>query len=358
MIALVTDTHAGKKNFCPKMSRYFLRFHNEIFFPALEEAGIKTVIHLGDVFDRREYIDFRNLFEWRKQYFDEFVRRGIDLHIICGNHDTYFRNTNEVNALDQLLAPYPFHVYLEPSEVEIDGHTFLFLPWLPHNDDRVNEMAEKFLKKTKARFVFGHLEIVGFRRNSGNVNDKGFSPEKFKRFEKVFSGHFHYRSTGGNVWYLGSPYPMNWGDYGDERGFHFFDPGSGDVEFLPNPFEFFHKIQYHDDRVPEIDAEKIKDAYVKVVIEKREKTALFERFMNMLNEAEPEHVALVESFLDDVDADQIEMGEEPVDAKDTLSIICDFIEDAEVIAEKKKREGLKDLFRGLYLRANDMGADG
>ena len=40
------------------MSDYQGRFYNEVFFPYLDEHDIKHIIHLGDYFDRRKYVNF------------------------------------------------------------------------------------------------------------------------------------------------------------------------------------------------------------------------------------------------------------------------------------------------------------
>ena len=33
-------------------------------------------------------------------------KEGIDTHIILGNHDTYYKNTNKVNAINELCTTY------------------------------------------------------------------------------------------------------------------------------------------------------------------------------------------------------------------------------------------------------------
>ena len=58
-IALLNDTHFGARNDSPAFLDYFMRFYNEIFFPYLKDNNIKTLIHLGDVVDRRKFINFK-----------------------------------------------------------------------------------------------------------------------------------------------------------------------------------------------------------------------------------------------------------------------------------------------------------
>ena len=40
-----------------------------IFFPYLEKHNIKTVIHLGDLMDRRKYVSFKTAKNLEKDFF-------------------------------------------------------------------------------------------------------------------------------------------------------------------------------------------------------------------------------------------------------------------------------------------------
>jgi metallophosphoesterase superfamily enzyme len=95
-IALINDTHFGARNDNPNYANYIYKFWDDIFFPYLEEHNIKDVIHLGDVLDRRKFVNFKTL----KDFNDKFVDRlkNVNFDIIIGNHDTYYKNTNSVNA--------------------------------------------------------------------------------------------------------------------------------------------------------------------------------------------------------------------------------------------------------------------
>ena len=132
-IALITDTHFGARNDNPAYANYFFKFYNNVFFPYLKEHNIKTCIHLGDIVDRRKFINFKTSHDFRHKFMRRLWEEKIDTHIIVGNHDTYYKNTNEVNAVDELLTTYdginePF-IYSDPKVVEIGGMRMLFLPW-------------------------------------------------------------------------------------------------------------------------------------------------------------------------------------------------------------------------------------
>ena len=70
-IALINDTHFGARNDNPNYANYIYKFWDDIFFPYLEEHNIKDVIHLGDVLDRRKFVNFKTL----KDFNDKFVDR-------------------------------------------------------------------------------------------------------------------------------------------------------------------------------------------------------------------------------------------------------------------------------------------
>ena len=91
----------------------------------MQDNNIKHLIHLGDVVDRRKFINHQTAAVFRKRFFDRLYEEQIDTHIIIGNHDTYFKNTNEVNAIENLYTTFdkrnePF-IYTNAQEVDFDG---------------------------------------------------------------------------------------------------------------------------------------------------------------------------------------------------------------------------------------------
>ena len=67
-IALLADTHFGARNDSPAFSKYFFKFYDEVFFPYLKENNITTLIHLGDIVDRRKFINFKTSHDFRKNF--------------------------------------------------------------------------------------------------------------------------------------------------------------------------------------------------------------------------------------------------------------------------------------------------
>ena len=77
---------------------YQEKFYRDVFFPYLLENKIDTILHLGDYYDNRKTINFKALHHNRKIFLDKLREYGMTMDIILGNHDTYFKNTNELNG--------------------------------------------------------------------------------------------------------------------------------------------------------------------------------------------------------------------------------------------------------------------
>ena len=326
-VAIITDQHFGARKNSKLFHDYFLKFYNEVFFPTLEQYGITTVIDMGDTFDSRKGIDFSALSWAKDNYYDRLQEMGIKVHTIVGNHTAYYKNTNQVNAVDLLLREYDnVIVYSEPTEVLLDKLNVLFLPWINQENE---ELSLNTIKKTSCRCAMGHLELQGFRVNRQILMEHGLESELFKKFETVFSGHYHTRSDNGTVFYLGNPYEMFWTDVGDTRGFHIFDTDTLEKTPINNPFTLFHNIYYEDTNYQTFDTREYENKIVKVIVRKKSDTKKFEKFIDKLYSSGVAELKIVENF-------QIQESEdfEAFESEDTLSILNRYIEEAEVSLDK------------------------
>ena len=209
-VAIITDQHFGARKNSKLFHDYFLKFYDDVFFPTLEKEKITTVIDMGDTFDSRKGIDFSALTWAKDHYFDRLRDMGIEVHTIVGNHTAYYKNTNDINAIDLLLREYDnVKVYSETTSIDVCGLNVLLVPWINQEN---KEMTLKMINKSRAPVCMGHLELQGFKVNDYVVMDHGMDMDPFKKFEKVFSGHFHTRSTQDNISYLGNPYEIYWND--------------------------------------------------------------------------------------------------------------------------------------------------
>ena len=81
-IAVLNDTHAGIRNSSDIFLEYQRRFYDEQFFPYLKENGITQILHLGDFYDHRKFVNFKALNQSRKMFLDPMKEAGITMDII------------------------------------------------------------------------------------------------------------------------------------------------------------------------------------------------------------------------------------------------------------------------------------
>ena len=196
-VAIITDQHFGCRKNSKLFHDYFLKFYKNVFFPTLEKEGITTVINMGDTFDSRKGIDFAALTWAKDHYFDRLKEMGVTVHTIVGNHDIYYKNTNDVNAIDLLLREYDnIPIYEETTSIEVGGCNILLVPWINKENE---EKSVALIKKSRASVCMGHLELNGFRATPGHLMEHGMEWDIFKKFKKTFSGHYHCRSNQDNI---------------------------------------------------------------------------------------------------------------------------------------------------------------
>jgi DNA repair exonuclease SbcCD nuclease subunit len=348
-IAILGDTHFGMRNDSPVFHELYKNFYQNTLFPYLEEHGIKDIFQLGDLFDRRKYINFHTLDQVKTYFFDELDKRNIWLHTLLGNHDVYWKNTLQVNSTSLVLGEYEnVTVYDSPTTMHFDGLAIDVIPWICESNEAI---VKKFIASSNSEICFGHFELIGFEMDKGNICHEGFEPSMLSRYETVMTGHFHHPSSKGNIIYVGAPGEMTWADYKDNRGFYIFDTDTRELEFVANPHTIFRKIFYNEEELnlskatDETYMSEFKGKYVKIIVSKKTNTFLFETFMDNLIKAGPIDVSVVEDFTDVTTSDII--GE--VDqADDTTTILDKYIDSIDVELDKSK---LKNILREIYTEA-------
>lgn len=349
-VCILGDTHFGVRNDSDLFHRYFEKFYSEVFFPYLEKNNITTVFQLGDLFDKKKNVNFYTLSRARSYFFNELKRRNINLIVNVGNHDTFYKHSNEISAPKLLLKDYSNITVIDyPQEFYFpdDDKPLFILPWLC----KANLSAfEKMAEQTSASIVLGHLELAGFSMYRGFVTDHGMDPQIFRKFDMVLTGHFHHRSSNGNIHYVGTPYELTWADYDDPKGFHILDIATRELEFIPNPFNMFHKVEYDDagvsiEEVIDFDVSAYADSYVKVVATNKTNPFIFDAFVKKIEDVAAD-VKVTENalvlLLDDCEVEDME---------DTLSLLVKVVEETETNVPKEK---LNDLMLDLFTEASRM----
>lgn len=343
--AIITDQHFGARKGSKIFHDYFKLFYENIFFPTIEKENIKCIIDMGDTFDNRKSIDFWSL-EWaKKNYYDKLRSLGVTVYSIVGNHTSYYKNTNNLNAINTLLAEYDNVVCVSnPSDLNVFGLNILMIPWI--NNDNIQESLNVITSST-SKIAMGHLELNGFVAHRGHVQETGMDPKIFKKFDKVFSGHYHTRSDDGKIFYLGNPYEIYWNDYNDIRGFHLFDSETLELNPVNNPYKMFMKIDYSDTEIKGFDFESFKEKIVKVVITKKTDSKNLEQFLDCLYKVGVHELKIIENYDIDLDTN----FDENEKFEDTISILNGYVESIESNLNKSK---IKDIIHSVYKEACEM----
>ena len=328
--------------------RHYEKFYSEIFFPYLKENNIDTIVQLGDLFDRRKFINFNSLYLVRRYFFDPIKENEIKFHTLLGNHDVAYKNTLEVNSSSLLLNDYGnITIHNSFNTVSFDGIDVDIVPWIC--DDNQVEIFDK-IKESKSQICFGHFEIAGFEMDRGNICHEGIDKSSLKKYDIVLTGHFHHKSSDGHITYVGTPGEMTWSDYNDPRGFHIFDTDTRELTFIQNPYRMFYKVTYDDTKQDfeywkMYDYTQHHDTYVKVVVLNKQNPFMFDTVIDNLYKCGISDLSIVEDF-SEVSLDQ---DQELIDqAEDTMTILSKYIDGLQLNVEPDK---LKTVMRELYVEA-------
>ena len=347
-ICILGDCHLGARGDSLDFHKYFKRFYDEVLFPYLNANDIKSIFQMGDLFDRRKFINFNTLHLCREYFFDRCQILGIKVYTLLGNHDITFKNTLEINSTGLLLNEYENIEYYDSFEtVEFDGVKIDVVPWIC--DDNKQEIFNQ-MKQSTAQICFGHFEIAGFEMEKGMICDHGLDKKILSKYDIVLSGHFHHKSTNDNITYVGTPYEMTWSDHNDQKGFHIFDTNTREMTFVKNPFTMFNKLIYDDGQTDfehwkNYDFESLKDSYVKVIVMNKQNPYLFDTVIDSLYKVGVADLSIVEDFSDTLIDDDSDIVNQ---AEDTITILSKHIDNLTLDVEPEK---LKTLMRELYIEA-------
>lgn len=341
-VAIICDTHFGVRNDSPLFLNYFLDFFENQFFPYLRDHNIKHVLHLGDLMDRRKFVNFQTLAEVKKRFISNFDSGEFELWCLLGNHDTYYKNTNEINSINQLFNNTKINIVEKPINLQLGSLSIALVPWINKEN---YETSLEFIKTTTSPFIMGHFELTGFEVLRGVKHEDGMSPAILSRFETVYSGHFHCKQSEKNVSYLGTPYQITFSDLKERKGFHILDTETRELEFIENTNRIFYSIRYNDAEkdMLKTDFSKYKNSFVKLIVENKTKPYIFDKFLDSL-------YGNAVASLNIIEENNIELSsEQTVDnTKDTLTIINSEIDAMEEVQNKNK---LKKIIHELYMES-------
>ena len=328
-LAVIADTHFGVRLESSLFHDDMERFFTEIFFPYLIKHNIKQIIHCGDLFDNRKKIDVYSAKRARKYFFAQLIKYDIEMDVVAGNHDLYFRERSDVSTLEELIDHYPnIRIYTAATDMRIGSTNVCYIPWINKTN---RESTLKHIENTSAQIAFGHLAIVGYQLFAGQYAKEGDDPVTFEKFHHVYTGHFHHRHTRANITYVGSPTQHIWSDYMDTRGFHIFDADTMEMEFVPNPYKMFAYVNYEDNLVDAGYAKYVRVNYGKVKSQ--------HDFDAAIKQLEKEGRLVQTIPLKDTANTGINMETMEINVEDTLSLI------KSMVSEEKVYDRLASLYQ-------------
>ena len=347
-LAVLNDTHCGVRNSSDIFLKYQEKFFTEIFFPYMEEHNITQILHLGDFYDHRKFVNFKALNDNRKYFLEPMRDRGITMDIIPGNHDVYYKNTNNLCSLKELLGYFTSNVniLMEPTVMDYDGLKIGCLPWLNAENSEKN-LA--WLEQVKCDWLGAHLELSGFDMMRGISSPHGMSADIFKRFEVVMSGHFHTKSNKDNIFYLGSQMEFTWADAGDPKHFHVVDTETRELTPIRNPLTIFQKIFYDDTKqdYTHYDLTKLENQFVKVVVVNKSDPFMFDKFIDNVQQVKIHELKIAETFDEFIGSNVLD---DSISVEDTTELLDSYIEAVETDLDKAR---MKTTMRSLYVEAQD-----
>jgi len=231
---ILSDTHLSKSNYS---------LVKNIFKQAIDickERNIKYMFHLGDFFQSREAQPLLALDE-ATNILKEIADNKIQLLIIPGNHDKTDLESN-VSYLKP-LEKFGHELFAQVAYKDFNNLRIIWVPFYKENGSYKHklESASKMIKSDSINVLLTHVSVSGVRNNDGSVVDNNISADLFKKFDKVFCGHYHNQQDCDNIFYIGGAFQQNFGE-DNIKGFTVLC-SDGSHEFIKSDFPEYIKIK-------------------------------------------------------------------------------------------------------------------
>lgn len=348
-IAILNDTHCGVRNASEIYLNNAEDFYKNIFFPKCEEENISHILHLGDYYDHRKFVNFKALERNRHHFLNVLRTKNMTMDIIPGNHDTYYKNTNDLNALKECLGHYidEVNIVMDPEVKQYGSLKIALLPWICADN---YAQSLKFIEDCEADWLGGHLELSGFEMQKGIENKDGMDANLFKKFELVLSGHFHTSSRKDNIWYLGSQMEFFWSDAHDPKHFHILDTETREITKVRNTYTLYEKVYYDDEKndYMNYDTSKLNNKFVMVVVINKQDGFTFDRFIDRIQNESVHELKIAENFSEFVGDNVDDTG---LTVDDTFELIDNYIDNVNTDLDKDR---IKVNMRELMTEAQSM----
>lgn len=334
-IAIIGDTHFGARNSNQVIESWQRRFYEEVFWPYIEEHGIKTIIQTGDFFDNRKWINLQTMAFQKEVFVKKAQQLQVSTYVIVGNHDIPLRHSLANSSVEQILGDEEYFCVLNKPHTEVfEDRSITFMPWICKENE---EESLKVINKG-GDIIVGHFEIQGALMYPGATSHEGLQSTNFKKWNQVLSGHYHSQSETGNIHYVGTPYQMMWNDASTKHGFWILDTSTGEKTFVENHLRYFHRFVWEDSYNKELP--ELKNSYVKINVKKKTDFEAFEKFIDKINFGSPFEVKITESF-EEYNAENVS---DLIEVHSTQELIAEYVDDVAA----NNAEEIKKLMLQIY----------
>ena len=331
-VALITDLHLGYKENTVQSKMMYETL--DWFFEYLNKNQIKHIFILGDIFNSRTNIDFMTIKNTYDHLINPLIKDEIDAFVLAGNHDCYYKNTNDVYSVE-LLFSHVKNLKLiksQPESIVIGNTSFLLVPWMASDN---HEKCMQCINESHDDYLLGHFEINGFTMIKGIQCRNGIPVDTFRKFKKVFSGHFHINDDKENICYIGTPYEKDWNDRNENKGFYVLDLNTDQYEYIKNENNFHITLEYNNGFNGSI--ENLKDKNVKLIVNNIDKQSKFDKDILELQRVNPYKLQIIENTQTILTENTDNINDQHVefDINDNIKLLTDYTEKTETDLNKK-----------------------
>ena len=324
-VLFFSDLHLGVHQNSQTWHKICLNLANWID-QVMKDYKLDTIFFAGDVFHDRHEIGVNTL-HTAKKFFNTL--KNYKIHLVPGNHDAFLSTTVEVNSVE-ILETENIFVYTDPTTIQVGDKLVTFCPW---------KTDVKSLNP--ADMLVGHFESANFKMNATKICDHGdSSTDLLKKSKAVVTGHFHFREQRNYedkyILYLGSPYEMDFGDRGQQKGVSIIDMETLQATFVENhitPKHYRLKIselvskKYSD--LPTL----IKNNIVSLYIDTKIDTLTLDLLTSKLTQYGPLQFRVEFNILDTAQVDTKDVKKLSIDIETAFQ---EFVEHIETRATKKE----------------------
>lgn len=352
--AIIGDLHLGARGGDVYMMNFQLQYL-KYFVAELKQAGITTVIQAGDFFDVRKNMNVLLMWHVINTIAPLFKDAGITCYVIDGNHDIFYRDSNNIdsNVLLETVAPDVFKIVRESREITLHGETFLLQGWINKNN---MEAQINLARQSNADYLVGHLALTGFAMYKGVNSQEGLPLEPFKHFKKVYTGHYHTISQSMNIQYVGAPYHLNWADYPDgiDRGYWIHTPGQ-EPELMRNTedqslfmmYQYDPELKYEDNSL-----DMCKGKMVKFLVDEVTDNRRYKKFLGVVSGLDMIDYKIIDNTIVDKKENTVRIAEEDL-TTDTPAVLSGYIDKLQTEGIIADAEGVKATSMDLFTRASN-----